>query len=301
MKHIVFGSLNIDRVYPVPHLPRTGEMLRSGGYEIHVGGKGLNQALALQRAGLDTAITGLVGTDGHFLVEYLFNNGVDVALLGQTDTYTGHAVIMIDPAGRNQMIIFPGANREIDENYCETVLSVLSAGDVILMQYETSCVEYMMKKAKEKGLIVAFNPSPFVPEVLGCPFENVDYLYVNEQEGELMTGRKEPEDIVTELSELNPKMKIILTLGSDGAVYADENSYCYRAAFKVAAEDTTGAGDTFTGYSLKMLLAGESPADALKTASAASALAVMKKGAAETIPTPDEVEAFLKAHPDSAE
>lgn len=293
MKAVVFGSLNIDRVYPLSHLPATGEMVRSEGYEIHTGGKGLNQAIAMKRAGFETLIAGQTGADGDILVDCLKENGVDVTYLGRTDGYTGHAVIMIDPVGKNQMIIFPGANREISKDYCDSVLDKLCAGDLLLMQYETNRVEYMMTAAKQKGVTVAFNPSPFVPEIKDCPFECVDYLLVNEDEGRLITGKTEPTEIVAALLKLNGEMKIILTLGPDGAVYADKDNYVRQDAFKVNAVDTTGAGDTFTGYSLGALLSGKSPAEALKTASAASAIAVTKKGAAETIPTPQQVLDFL--------
>lgn len=298
MKALVFGSLNIDRVYSLPHLPATGEMIRSRGYEIHVGGKGLNQAVALKKAGFDTAIAGLTGADGDFLADYLRGQGVDTSVLGRTEGFSGHAVIMIDPEGRNQMIIYPGANREADENYCDRALACASGGDLILMQYETSCVEYMMRAAKKKGLTVAFNPSPFVPEIKDCPFECVDFLFVNEQEGNLLTGETEPRRITEKLLKLNPAMKILLTLGADGAVYADENDFVFCPAFRVKAQDTTGAGDTFTGYALKELLSGAAPADAIRTASAASAIAVTKKGAAETIPSPRQVEEFLSSTAD---
>lgn len=296
MNAFVFGSLNIDRVYPVPHLPSTGEMLRSNGYEIHVGGKGLNQAVALKKAGFNVSIAGLVGCDGDFLTDYLNKCGVDTSAVGRTDGFSGHAVIMIDSVGRNQMIIYPGANREIDEKYCDKALEGAEVGDLILMQYETSCVEYMMKKAKAKGLTVAFNPSPFVDEIKNSPFDCVDFLFVNEQEGNLLTDETEPKKIKEKLLKLNPEMKILLTLGSDGAVYADKNTYTFCPAFNVNAVDTTGAGDTFTGYALKELLSGTAPEIAIKTASAASAIAVTKKGAAETIPTPEQVSNFLCGH-----
>ena len=109
MKILVFGSYNIDKVYSLPHLPDKGEMLGCNEMETHVGGKGLNQALALQKAGAEVVAAGMVGPDGGFLTDYLAANGVEISAVGVCETPTGHAIIGIDPQGRNQMIIYGGA------------------------------------------------------------------------------------------------------------------------------------------------------------------------------------------------
>lgn len=293
MKALVFGSLNIDKVYSLASLPEKGETLRCKGYEIHVGGKGLNQAIALKKAGFDVTMAGAVGADGAFLKDHLTENGIDTSLLLTTDGFSGHAVIEVDKEGQNQMILFAGANYAITPDYCDRVLENYGEGDLILMQYETSCVEYMTEKAHKKGLTVALNPSPYVKELQGFPYENVDILVLNESEGMSITGENDIEKAVSALLKKLKGGKVVLTLGGDGAIFADEKEYRKIPAFKVNAVDTTGAGDTFTGYFLNAYLNGETAEKALIRASAASAIAVTKKGAAETIPTKEETDAFL--------
>lgn len=292
MKFLVFGSFNIDKVYLMSKLPEKGETLTCEKYEIHVGGKGLNQAVSLAKSGADVYAAGQVGKDGKFLLDFLSSSGVNTELVKITNTFTGHAVIEVDSDGQNQMILFPGANREITSDYCDSVLDNFSAGDLVLMQYETSQVEYMIEKAHEKGLLVALNPSPFVETLKDFDYSKVDYLILNESEGQCITGEKETEKVVEKLLEVCGA--VVLTLGGDGAVYADKNEYTFVPAFKVNAVDTTGAGDTFTGYFLNAILNGVKAETALKTASAASAIVVGKSGAAETIPSKEDVENFLK-------
>ncbi len=293
MKAVVFGSMNIDKVYSLPHLPEKGETLYTDKYEIHVGGKGLNQAVSLARSGADVYMAGWVGSDGKFLTDFLVGAGVNTDLVKHTDDFTGHAVIEVDRDGQNQMILFPGANKEIDTEYCDAVLESISAGDLLLMQYETSQVEYMLRKAHEKGIKTALNPSPYVDELKNLPFDCVDYLILNEYEGQSISGKEDTDSVVDALKALNPDGAVILTLGGDGAVYSDKNTTVSVSAFRVDAVDTTGAGDTFTGYCLNALLNGKTAEDALTAASAASAIAVTQRGAAETIPAAENVKEFL--------
>ncbi|MBP9988964.1 MAG: ribokinase, partial [Ruminococcus sp.] len=292
MKFLVFGSLNIDKVYSLSRLPEKGETLSCEKYEIHVGGKGLNQAVALAKSGADVYCAGYVGKDGDFLVDFLNKSSVNTELIKKTDTFTGHAVIEVDSDGQNQMILFPGANREINRDYCDKVLENFSAGDLVLMQYETSQVEYMIKKAHSKGMLVALNPSPFVEELKDFDYSNVDFLILNESEGQSITGKTDTDDVINELKKLCGGA-IVLTLGADGAIYADKNEKTFIPAFKVNAVDTTGAGDTFTGYFLNSVLSSNTAEQSLKTASAASAVVVGKSGAAETIPDMEQVKAFF--------
>ncbi len=249
MKILVFGSYNIDKVYSLPHLPERGEMLTSGSLETHVGGKGLNQALALQKAGADVIAAGMVGPDGGFLTDYLAANGVDVSAVGTCETPTGHAIIGVDPQGHNQMLVFGGANRAITEGYCDEVLARHGDADLLLTQYETSCVEYMLKRAHEKGVRTAVNPSPYVDAVKELPFDCVDILLLNEDEARLMTGETDEKAMLRALYE-TVKGTVILTLGPRGSLYYDGNQTAEAPAFSVNAVDTTGAGDTFTGYCL---------------------------------------------------
>ena len=124
MKILVFGSFNIDKVYSLPYLPEKGESLRCENYEIHVGGKGLNQALAFKKAGADVFAAGKIGKDGRFLTDFLGQNGVDISLMDFSGETTGHTIIEVDPEGQNQMILFGGANMEITEEYCDEIIKM---------------------------------------------------------------------------------------------------------------------------------------------------------------------------------
>lgn len=293
MKVLVFGSFNIDHVYAVPHLPARGETLYCGGYEVHVGGKGLNQALALQKAGAATVAAGKVGPDGAYLTDYLRAQGVDCTGVALSDVPTGHTIIECDPDGQNQMILFGGANRAITEADCDAILATHGDAALLLMQYETSCVEVMLRKAHAAGLRTALNPSPFVEALHSFPYELVDCLVLNEFEGQSITGETAPAAVARALHARSGG-EVILTLGADGALYYNGGELIRQPAFRVSAVDTTGAGDTFTGYCLHALLCGADPQDALRIGQAAAALEVTRAGAAETIPDRDAVAQFLR-------
>ena len=295
MKVLVFGSFNIDKVYSLERLPERGETLYCRDYSVHVGGKGLNQALSFRKAGARTYAAGKVGAeDGSYLTDYLSGAGVDVGSVCTDGVYTGHTIIEVDPSGQNQMILFGGANRELTEADCDRIFAAHTDADLVVTQFETSCVGYILEKARALGLPTALNPSPYVPEVKELPFGSVDHLILNEFEGRSITGLAEPPAIVRALKELGCG-DVILTLGADGAVYFDGSEEVFAPAFSVDAVDTTGAGDTFTGYCLYALLSGESPAEALHIGAAASAVEVTRIGAAETIPSREEVDAFLSS------
>ena len=291
MKILVFGSFNIDKVYTLPHLPARGETLYCENYEVHVGGKGLNQALALKKAGANVVVAGKVGADGAFLTGYLAENGIDISEIDNSGEYTGHTIIEVDPEGQNQMILFGGANREITESYCDEVLRRHADADLLLTQYETSCVEYMLRQAHARGIRTAVNPSPYVDAVKSLPFDCIDLLILNEFEGQQISGKTDVDEACRALYGLIHG-EIILTLGAEGAVYYNGGEMIRVPAFRVDAVDTTGAGDTFTGYCLRALLDGEPPAAALRIGAAASAIEVTRPGAAETIPARGEVERF---------
>ncbi len=297
MKILVFGSFNIDHVYMLEHLPEKGETLYCSDYGVHVGGKGLNQALAFKKAGADVYAAGKVGrTDGAYLTGYLADAGVDVCSVSDASDYSGHTIIEVDPSGQNQMILFGGANREITREECDRVLSEHRDADLIMTEYETSEVEYMLRKAHEAGIRTAMNPSPFVDELRSFPYEYVDIIIVNEFEGNSISGCSDEYAAVRALYELNHGI-VIMTLGAKGALYFDGTEPVFVPAFSSKAVDTTGAGDTFTGYCIYSLLEGKNPHEALRIGSAASAIEITRPGAAETIPDRAEVDEFLTSRP----
>lgn len=294
MRVLVFGSLNIDHVYQVPHFLRPGETLPSTGYSRNAGGKGLNQAIALARAGQETAFAGAIGQDGLFLRELLRENGVDTGRVQVLDSPTGHAVIQVEAAGGNAILLYGGANRLITREMAAAALEGLAPGDWVLLQNEISCGREILLMAKEKGMKAALNPSPASPELKEWPLEKADLLILNEVEGEDLTGCAHVQGMLDGLSLRCPETAVVLTLGADGAYYRDGNGQYYQPAVPVKAVDTTAAGDTFTGYFLRELLESGDAAAALRTAAHAAALAVMRPGAGASIPEAAETAAFMQ-------
>ena len=293
MKYLVFGSLNIDRTYTVPHFVEAGETMSAAKMELFCGGKGFNQAVALARAGKEVYFAGAVGNDGGMLLEALAAEGIHDQYIKRTSGASGHAVIQVDPKGQNCIIILPGANGEITEADVDAVLADFAKGDLIVLQNEITCVSYILRKAKEKGMIVALNPSPYDERIAEYDMSCVDYLLVNEVEGAAVTGCTEPQDISQRLKELYPGMNLVLTLGSRGAIYcgADGNRYA-TGIYRSNAVDTTAAGDTFTGFFLAQITDSGDGELALKQAAVASGISVSRKGASPSIPMAAEVAAI---------
>lgn len=296
MRVLVFGSLNIDRVYTVPHMVRPGETLSSTQLQYHCGGKGLNQSIALARAGLPVCHAGKIGTDGAMLTAHLRRAGVDAAyVLTDPDVPSGHAVIQVDPSGENSILVYPGANAAISSEMVQNTLSHFTAGDFLLLQNEISCLGELIRQAKERGMTVALNPSPISDGLLQCEsLQQVDWFILNELEGAQFAGSSVPDEICDRMLSRYPQSKIVLTLGGDGAVYADGKERRRQPAYPVRVVDTTAAGDTFTGYFFAGILRGSPPSECLRQANMAAALAVGVSGASTSIPTAADVAAALK-------
>lgn len=289
MKIVVFGSLNIDHTYHVPHMLRVGETLSSISYTRSVGGKGFNQAVALSRAGAEVCFAGAIGADGVFLTDYLRQCGVDTSCVHQIDEPTGHAIISVDTQGNNSILLFGGANQKITNTMIEEMLEKAEAGDWILLQNEINEGDRVIRAAHEKGMQIILNPSPVSRALLGWPLELVSWMILNEVEGEDITGKRDPQEILDELLRRYPTCRIVLTLGEKGALYADSHSRYAQPACPCEVKDTTAAGDTFTGYFLHSAAKGEDIPCALYLAAKAAAIAVSRPGAAISIPEAGEV------------
>ncbi len=290
MKVLNFGSLNIDYVYSVDHFVRAGETISSDCLELFAGGKGLNQSVAFSRAGAETYHAGCIGAEGAFLKAMLDESGVHTDLVRILDgVSSGHAIIQVNKSGENCIMLFGGANQMISQEHMDEVFSHFGEGDLLMLQNEVNGLDTMISKAKSKGMCVALNPSPFNPKITALDLSLIDHIILNETEGCELTGVSEPTDILDTLLERYPRMKIVLTLGSRGSMYADKDTRVSQDIFKAKAIDTTAAGDTFTGYFFASLFSGNSPAESLRIASAASAITVSRKGAAPSIPTMNEV------------
>lgn len=285
-KVVCFGSFNYDNVYSVNNIVKPGETTNSKSMEQFCGGKGLNQAIALSRAGVDTYMAGLVGLDGDALVNKAKENNIDISMVTQIEGKSGHAVIQIDKRGQNSILLYGGANQKISKEYVLKVLSEIESGDLLVLQNEISMLPYIIDKASEKGIFIVLNPSPFNEKIGECDINKVDILILNEIEGAELSGKSEYKDIINELYRLYPNSKIVLTLGAEGSMYIDKNSFIYQECIPSEVVDTTAAGDTFTGYFLASLLfRRETPQQAMKIASLAASIAVSKKGASDSIPS----------------
>ncbi len=290
MKVLNFGSLNIDHVYEVDHFVRPGETLAGNAYHRFCGGKGCNQSLALARAGAKTFHAGRIGSDGLFLKDTLAMSGADTSLLEMDGGPSGHAIIQVSKEGENSIILFGGANRNISSEQIKNAVSKFKKGDFILLQNEINSMPEIISAAAKARLRIFFNPAPMGKEVEAYPLDLVDCLILNEVEGAgLAGGGSNPEDVLKRLEKRFPKAAILLTLGSKGAVYSDNDGVIKIPAEKVKAVDTTAAGDTFIGYFLAGLAAGDMPEKSLKTASKAAAICVTRKGAADSIPWRKEI------------
>jgi len=286
MNILNFGSLNIDLVYQVEHIVRPGETIASSAHQVFAGGKGANQSAALARAGATVFHAGQVGQDGQWLVDTLAGQGVDVQHIRVGDVPTGHALIQVDRHGQNSIVLFAGANAQIDRGAINAVLAHFDRGDMLLLQNEINDVSYLIAAAAARGLTVCLNPAPFGPQVRAYPLESVDWLIVNETEATGLAGAA----TLAALTALCPHAHIALTLGAAGVQYRSPTEQFHLPAPQVEAVDTTGAGDTFIGYFLHGLTAGLTARDAIARAVQAAALCVTRPGAMGSIPAANEID-----------
>jgi len=292
MKVLCFGSLNIDYVYLVPHFVSAGETLASKSLNVYSGGKGLNQSIALSKAGLEVYHAGAIGNDGLFLLEELKNSGVNTQYVKVlNEIKTGHAIIQKNDEGNNCILLYGGANQKISKSQIDETLKNFSEGDALVIQNEINELPYLVENAKKHGLKIVLNPSPMDDTLLQL-LTFTDYLILNEIEAAQFlkaNSNEDPIKMIKELSKKIPSTKIVLTIGKEGSLYAYEETLLKQDAEKVIAVDTTAAGDTYTGYFLAGILSGETPEWSMKFATKASAISVTRNGAAPSIPERQEV------------
>lgn len=285
-----FGSLNIDHVYCVDHFVRPGETLESLNYSVFCGGKGLNQSVALARAGVKTAHAGKIGRDGIFLKEFLEESGAQTSHILIGDTPTGHACIQIDAGGQNSIILYGGANAEISDNEIISILDTVAPGTWLLLQNEINSIPFIIDEAGKRQLKIAFNPAPCNDAVRNYPLDKVDLIFVNEIEAaQLSSCSGSFEDIADAMQKMLPDTQIVMTLGENGAYYFSGSKRIFTPAVQTRVVDTTGAGDTFCGYFLASLLRGYTPEKAMEYAARAAAITVSRPGAGSSIPSAGEI------------
>ena len=187
MKIVNYGSINLDHVYQVDHIVQPGETLLAADQNLFCGGKGLNQSIALAKAGADVCHAGVVGEDGDILLDALRAAGVEISHVRRAPGASAHTVIQVDRNGQNCIIVFSGENMHPSEADIDRILADFSSEDAVLMQNELFNTPLMMRKAAEKGMTIIFNPSPVNREMLSDPLEAVSWFLLNEIEGEALT------------------------------------------------------------------------------------------------------------------
>jgi ribokinase len=296
------GSVNIDHVYQVPHFPAPGETLATNGYMRTLGGKGANQSIALARAGSTVRHIGAANPADQWIIDDIKNAGVDVTAIQPSKTPTGHAIVSVADNGENQILLFPGANQAIDMAAAIAVLDDNEDGDWVLLQNETNGASAFVAAAKERGLKIAYSAAPFDADIALGLLPDCDLLIVNEGEaaalvnalGNALTPTDNQENNGAQIVEQFGLAHLVITKGGDGAEYIGQNSQTIQQQpFSVDVVDTTGAGDCFYGFVLAAIMAGETAETAMRQASAAAALQVTRNGAAEAIPSRQDMIEFM--------
>ena len=284
MKILNIGSINKDFFYSVDNLVKPGETISSNKFDIKLGGKGLNQSVAISMAGNDVYHAGLINKNDLFIIDKLKKWNVNSENISLSETPTGHAIIQVDKNGENSIIINGGSNHRLDVNFINNTISKFNKDDYLLIQNEVNLVDKIIDIAHEKGLKIIFNPAPFNENIHNYNLNKVAILILNQTEGKSLSGENNPEKIIKSINEKLSNTEIILTLGKRGSIYSyKENTFSINAE-KVNSIDSTGAGDTFIGYYIASIVKGMSIKDSLIRAGKAAAISTTKLGAAESIP-----------------
>ncbi|MGW4271127.1 ribokinase [Streptomyces seoulensis] len=293
---LVVGSANADLVIGVQRRPAAGETVLGSDLATHPGGKGANQAVAAARLGARTALLARVGDDAHgrLLLDAQRAAGVDPAGVLVGGAPTGVALITVDPSGDNSIVVSPGANGRLTPEDARAAAGLIGSARVVSAQLEVP-LETVVEAVRHlaEGSRFVLNPSPpreLPQELLAA----CDPLIVNEHEAKVILGGDEagddPEDWARALLARGPR-SVVVTLGAEGALVASADGAVRVPSVKVDAVDTTGAGDAFTAALAWRLGAGASLAEAAAYAARVGAVAVTRRGAQESYPTADEVEA----------
>lgn len=299
---VVVGSMNMDLVIRSPRIPKPGETIVGGDLVTVPGGKGANQAVAASRLGAQVAMVGRVGQDdfGQKLLNNLTTNGVDCrAVIQDPGVATGVALIMVDDAGENSIVVSLGANMRLSPDNVEAAEPIIAAAQVLLLQLESplESVIRAAQLARAHGLRVILNPAPAQPAPKAL-IELVDVLVPNQHEAAMMSGMtpvNEPYQAAVAARALQAMGidQVVITLGERGALLASGRSATLFPAFPITAVDTTAAGDAFVAGLSVALAEGKPLEEAVWWGNAAGALAATQLGAQTSLPTRERLEAML--------
>lgn len=290
---LVVGSINMDLVSYSERIPQVGETVLGQRFAMVPGGKGANQALAACRLGAQVTLLGAAGQDsyGDQLLVHLAHNGVDVSQVKRVPTSTGVALINVDDAGQNQIVVVPGANYQVTEADLSSQEEAFASADLVVLQLEVplEVVGKALDLAERHQKPVLLNPAP----AQALPAEwlrKIDYLVPNEHEVKILGGNSEGF-----YAEIRSQLKgnLLVTQGDQGVAYAQGENIQQVPAFTVQAVDTTAAGDAFMGGLSVALAEGQTLQQAILFASAGAALSVTREGAQTSLPWRQEVEEFI--------
>ncbi|SEP60357.1 ribokinase [Loktanella sp. DSM 29012] len=281
------GSINADHVYAVPHIPQAGETLSATDHALFLGGKGTNMSVAGARAGATVHHIGAVGDDGEWCVDRLMEYGVDTRFIARVDADTTQALIVVDLQGENMIVLSPGANEVIPQSILQEALSEAETGDWLLIQNETNLQRTAAELGRKMGLRIAYAAAPFDADRVQAVLPALDLLFLNAVEAQQL------QDATGLTPDALGVADVIVTLGADGADWYSRAGKQHFDAIPVEPVDTTGAGDTFTGYTLAGLDRGQPMAQAIGVAMRAGALMVQRHGTADVIPDLKEVQDMM--------
>ena len=286
------GSINVDHVYRLPHMPVPGETMASRDYAQGLGGKGANQSVAVARAGARVIHIGAIAAQAEdWVVDGLGEYGVDTTHIARLPHIaSGHAIILLDASGENSIILHSGANGRLDKGAVEAALAGIGPGDTLLLQNETNLQVEAARIARAAGARVIYSCAPFDIDATLAVLPHVSLLALNAVEAAQLAAAS-PDGVAV------PAM--LVTMGAEGAEYRDlaAGTVIRQPAFAVEVFDTTGAGDCFTGYLAAGLDMGRDLPDAMRHAAAASAIKGPRAGAGDAIPEAAEVLDFLAGQP----
>lgn len=284
------GSINIDHVYALPHLPEPGETLHARVHSFGLGGKGMNQSVAAAKAGADVHHIGAIGKSDLWVRERIESYGVNCKFIREIDSATGHAVIFVDAKGENTIVLEPGANTKQDSEFVVGAIDQASSNDILLLQNETNLQPHTATFALVKGMRVIYSAAPFSIEAVQALVPDVSMIVVNEIEAsQLCSG------LGVSLEQI-PVPQVMVTMGAKGAMWRSNETgeVIEVSAPDVTPVDTTAAGDTYAGYFAAGLDLGMPVRRAMEWATQAAALKVTRQGTADAIPSADEVNAFRR-------
>lgn len=301
---VVVGSINTDLVAITNRIPVVGETVLGTDFQIHPGGKGGNQAVAVARLGYPVRLIGRLGNDtfGAELRTHLENAGVETTGVSTSDGVSGVAVIVVSERGENSIVLAPGVNSLVTPEDIDANISILRSAGMVLAQLEipVETVEYLARVCARENIPLILDPAP-ARELPHGIFKDVAWFTPNETEAAFYLGKNHAESYLRSSADLakillsNGCRGVVLKMGALGAYLGSQGGVDELVpAFSVDAVDTTAAGDAFNAGFATGLMLGKSPLDSAVFAAAAAAISVTRPGAQPSMPNMAEVEEFMK-------